>query len=203
MAGGHDQPRSHRVRARTDRHRRRAGGALLALLALGACELPRPPHPGSGVPRDAAVIDLEELAHALGRDITLREELRAASATLSTQLSALAADLRDRLEEEKHKLGERPSEQAQDAFRRVAAEARAELERGQALARQRAQEVQSELADRFRAEVLPVAQRVAAQRGARIILVRSSVLWFDPSTDITQAVVAAMGEAATTPPTNR
>jgi Skp family chaperone for outer membrane proteins len=203
MAGLHDQPRSRRMRARPERHRLRAGIALLACLALGACELPRPRQAASKVPRDTAVIDLEAVAHALGRDVTLREELRAASETLSTRLSELAADLRDRLEEEKGKLGERPSEQAQEEFLRVANEARAELQRGQTLARQRAQQVQSDLANRFRAEVLPVAQRIAAERGARVILVTSSVLWFDPSTDMTEAVVAAMGGAAAAPPTSR
>lgn len=177
---------------------RRAAGASLALVLLcGGCELPRPP--AAAAAHDTAVIDLDGVARGLGRDVVLREQLSSASKRLHGKLSDLASNLRERLEEEKGKLGEQPSEAAQEAFRKAAGEARAELQRQEALARQQTQRYQLRLVKQFREEVLPVARRIAQARGARVVIIKSSVLWYDPSTDITPYVVEAMRTAHTDP----
>ena len=171
-------------------------------LAITGCELPKPPPAATTSPHGTAVIDLDAIAKALGRDITLRDQLTSASEKLNTKVTELASGLRNKLAEEKGKLGEAPSAQEQQKFQKIASEAQQQLRRGQALARQRAQLYQAQLVSQFRAEVLPVAQRIAVQRGAGLVLIKANLLWHDPSTDITQSVITAMHAMATTPPTS-
>ena len=168
--------------------------AVCASLLLTGCDLPILPKGATGT-SDTVVIDLDAIASALGRDAALREQLSSAGQQLSSQLSALAQDLKGKLETEKEKLGEAPSSEAQADFRRLATEAERQLRRGQAAARQRAQQFQIQVVSRFRAEVLPFAQAAASQRGARVVLIKSTVLWFDPSADVTQAVIDSMRAA--------
>ena len=165
--------------------------AAASLLLLAGCELPKLPagHSGAG---EIAIIDLDAIAKALGRDVALRSRLEDVNAKLDTQLSDLIKGLRTRLEREKEKLGPDPTAAAQKAFQKLAAEAQLKVRKGQLQVRQRSQKAQLELVARFRAEVLPVAQKIALERGTRVIVLRSNVLWYDQRADITPSVVIAM-----------
>lgn len=167
---------------------------VCASVLVSGCELPVLPKNMTSA-NDTVVIDLDAIAAALGRDAALREQLSNANQQLGTQVSELAQGLKGKLEAEKEKLGETPSDEAQADFRRLAAQAQLQLRRGQATARQRAQQFQLQLVSKFRAEVVPFAQAIASNQGARVVVMKSTALWFDPSADITQAVIDAMRAA--------
>jgi hypothetical protein len=112
--------------------------ALLALVALTACEFPKLPTAGSA-PARTATIDLDMVAKALGRDKALLEQLESATEQLSGQVSELATGLKSRLEQERAKLGAEPSAADQEELRTLAARAQLQLRQGQDLARRRAQ----------------------------------------------------------------
>jgi Skp family chaperone for outer membrane proteins len=166
---------------------------VAATAIVSGCELPTVPKAGNAA--GTSIIDLDAVAKALGRDAVLREQLTQAGEQLTSKVNELASGLKGRLTEERNKLGEAPSETQQADFRKLTNQAQVQLRRGQLAARQRAQQFQTRLVSQFRAEVLPFAQQVAAARGSRVVLVKSNVLWYDPSADITQAVVAAMRAA--------
>ena len=174
--------------------------ALAALcLALAACDFPRLPGTAIGKPPRSATIDLDAVAKALGRDKALREQLESANEQLTGQISELATGLRNRVEAERAKLGAEPSGEQQVELRNLLAQAQLQLRRGQDEARRRAQQVQAQLVAQFRAEVTPFAERIARERGINVVLIKTTVLWSAPESDLTQAVIDAM-RAASPPP---
>jgi Skp family chaperone for outer membrane proteins len=167
--------------------------ALLAsvLLVTGLVAGCSQPQDEDSIP--VVVIDLEEIAKAIGQDVVIEEELAAAREELNAQLVVMAAELEAMLEEEKTKLGTSPDQAQQEAFDRIQLEAQQQFAQAQAQAQQEAQQFQAGLVNEFHQQVKPVAARISAQHGARItLLANSSAFWFDSSADITEEIVAAL-----------
>lgn len=169
--------------------------ALLTVLLVG-CELPELPKAVGGT----SVIDLDHVAKALGREAALREQIAAANQQLTGQVNDIASRLKQQLVDARGERGEKLTDQDELELRRLASAAQTKLRQTQAEARQRSQQFQATLINRFRAEVLPFAQRVAAERGSRVIVLKTNVLWYDPSADISAPVVEAMRLAAANAP---
>ncbi|MCH9675145.1 MAG: OmpH family outer membrane protein [Gammaproteobacteria bacterium] len=148
------------------------------------------------IPRDTVVIDLDRVADGLGRSEEFQSVLSETNADLTTKLTEYAEGLKAKLEEERAKVGDNPTEESQAELRKLVAQAQQQLRRSQAAAQQQAQQFQAGLYAKFRSEVQPFAEFVARERGARIVLVKNNLLWFDPGSDITDAVVNAMKTAA-------
>jgi len=169
---------------------------LAAALLLAGCD--KIPFPVSQAPPAAApaptmaVLDLDAVAKALGRDEVFREQVEAAGQQLRQQLGELSSNLQTQLREEQEKLGAEPSDEQRQQLQRMLAEAQRQVQQGQVLARQKAAEFQTQLARQFRAEVQPVATEVARSRGASGVLLANTLLWFEPAADITGAVIDAL-----------
>jgi len=165
---------------------------LLVPLFLSACG----PTASSGK-GGVALIDLEDAAKRMGRDVTITEELQSAGAVLGDQLAAAQKDLQEEFERQKQTVGDKPTP----------ADTQKLTELGRALNvqfQQKQQEAQQELAakrlalvNRFREEVKPVAMKIAAARGLEVVLVKSDVvvLGNEPGVDITDEVVGEMTRA--------
>ncbi len=187
---------------------------LSACLFLTACDkLSSTLAPSGAEPKAAptvAVLDLAAVAKALGRDEAYKEQVQAAGRQLQQQLSEFTSGLQDRLRQEQEKLGDAPTDEERQQLQRMVVDAQRQVQQGQALARQKALEFQTQLATQFRTEVQPVAAEVARAMGATTVLLSNSVVWFEPTVDITGGVIDAMrargatsGAPALTPSADR
>ncbi len=161
--------------------------AVAAVMATGCDEFNR----SSSV----AVIDLDQLARALGRDDVIAQQINQATQQLSAQLTEVARTLQQELEEERSRY-EVVGEEAEKEMQERTQAANVRLQQTQALAQQRAQEFRQAVINNFRAEVMPYASEVARQRGAKaVITVATPMIWYDSSVDITSDVIAKMRAA--------
>ena len=160
------------------------------LLLAGCDKLSGAAGPATGTQTPAvAVLDVEAVAKALGRDEVFRQQVQAAGQQLQQQLSEFSSGLEGKLREEQARLGAEPSQEERQQLARMAVDAQRQVQQGQALARQKALEYQNKLVAEFRAELRPVASEVALERGASAVLLSNTVLWFEPTVDITGEVI--------------
>ena len=79
------------------RHLSLLAAAALAGGLLSACNeqaLPQAPGVGASMAPVIAVVDVDAVAHALGRDVSMREQLTSASEELSSEVRGLAQELK-------------------------------------------------------------------------------------------------------------
>jgi len=147
-----------------------------------------------------AIVDLDEVAKQLGTDVALLKEINNGQASLNQQLRSLQTTLQEKYHQKAHEL------EAQLSADGSSTEARkqqlAELERNFNLQLNQAQRTaqnelgayRQQLIQRFRDEVVPVAQEAATQRGLGVVLTKNDtvLLTFDDAHDITALVVAKM-----------
>jgi Skp family chaperone for outer membrane proteins len=154
----------------------------------------------SGGSGNVAVIDLDEISRRLGRDVQMAQSIRNAQDQVNDQLQVILTSLNKKFDERKVKIGENaPTEELQEL--QVYA-----TELNQSFAQKRQQGLnelrshQQGLITRFRDEVKPIAQAVAAERGLQIVVTKNDtvVYAFTPAVDITEEVISRM--AASAPP---
>ena len=165
---------------------------LLALAGvislLAACEMPT-----AGTP--VAIIDLDAVARALGRDDVIAQQINLANQQLAGQLGQVATNLQQQVQAERDKY-EVIGDEAERELQQLTAVANQRLQQTQQLAQQRSAQFRQQVIASFRAEVTPYAQQIADARGASaIITVATPMLWFDPDADITDEVIAEMRRA--------
>ena len=177
------------------RHLSLLAAAALAGGLLSACNeqaLPQAPGVGASMAPVIAVVDVDAVAHALGRDVSMREQLTSASEELSSEVRGLAQELKDNFEAERQRIGDNPTQEQREQLARLGLEAQARVQQSQTAAQRKAQELQVQLARQIQDEVRPVAGEVARERGAALVLSATFVLWAEATTDITAAVIERM-----------
>ncbi len=164
---------------------RTLGMLLLMLVALTGCQ-----PPGHS---PVAIVDLDAVARALGRDDVIAQQINAANEQLSSQVLQIAKTLQEQLREQQAQIGEAGEQADQSQLEARTAEANRQLQATQQEARQRAALFRTAVVNEFRNEVAPVAQQIAVDRGARIVLTSAvPTVWFDAEIDITDEVIAQM-----------
>jgi len=165
-----------------------AAGTLV-VLTLVACDRV----PATGSADGVAVIDLNVIVKAAGRDGEINERLERARDELNAQLARIASDLEEELRDQREKLGASPEPAEQQQLQEMALRAQRELAEKRQLAQQKAQQFQAEMINEFKRQVQPLAKKVAEKKGAKIIFaLDDTLLWFDSAIDITDEVVAAV-----------
>ncbi len=160
---------------------------ILALLILAGC------NPFTDSTPAVLVVDLDAIAKASGRQELMQKELEFANVRLSEQLKLVASQLENAVTDEKEKIGDKPSEDERQQFDTLLLQAQQQLQNSKQLAVQQANVFRSELILEFRQEVADIAQQIASDRQAQIVMVTSfDALWFDPVADITDEVIAIM-----------
>jgi Skp family chaperone for outer membrane proteins len=154
-----------------------------------------------------ALIDLNALAKALGRDQELSSLSEAARQNLVNQLQNLANDRRKqvtdeqaRVDQAKTKLGDKPKADEEKQFQELIKEATTKVQKLQAEqnanfneANTKYNQYRSQLVQKFRAEVQPFATAIARQRGMVLVMIpNQDMLLFEPAVDITPDVIVAM-----------
>ena len=162
--------------------------ALVALMASGCDQL-------GGRDNAVAVIDLDAIARAIGRDTVMAAEMDSVNRQLSEQLSEVLRTLQQELDDERSAHDE-VTEEIERELEQKAAAANRRYRQTQELAQTRANEFQETLVDNFRAEVLPYAREAALSRGAKAVLtVATPMIWYDSAVDITAEVIEKMRSA--------
>ena len=160
---------------------------LLALVTAGCDRL------AGGPTGQSLVVDLGAVAKATGQDVEMEQQMVAARQDLTEQLNKMAADLESGLQAEQEKLGANASAEEQQQLQQKVSDAQQQYAQTQSQAQQRVQQYQANLVLDYRDSLQPVVQKIAGTRGATmVVVVDSSLLWTDPSVDITGEVIAAL-----------
>lgn len=147
-----------------------------------------------------AVVDLDVVAKAAGRDALITEQVQDFAKEQEAKLQTLKSELEQQLTDANAKLGDAATAADKQAVNVMMVDARNQLARELGQARQSAQELRSRLVRDFALEIKPLAEQVAQARGLQVVLVKQpGLLSVAPEVDITTAVVQALSETAVPP----
>lgn len=142
-----------------------------------------------------AIIDLDAIARALGRDDVIAQQINVANQQLAGQLGQVATNLQQQVQARRDEY-EVIGDEAEQELQELTAVANQRLQQTQQLAQQRSAQFRQAVINSFRNEVTPYASEIASARGAvAVVTVATPMLWFDAKADITDEVIAAMREA--------
>lgn len=146
-----------------------------------------------GLTNQVAVVDLNEVAKALGRVDAIEKNVKSANEKLNQQLEQITADVQKQLETEKQKLGEKPSKEKEQEFMQLVQKANNQLNQTKQVAIQKSQQIQNSLVLEFRNEVSSVSREIAQKNGyLSVLAINDGLLWADPGVDITKEVITKM-----------
>lgn len=160
---------------------------VVALVSACDRQLPPTPPPPSGL---VAVIDLDRVARAIGRDEVIAARVQSYADEQSNSLNRLRDDMREQLLQVRAGFGGAPSDEQQQNLAQLTARSDLQLQQEITKARQSAEQLKVDLVLDFKQEVQPVARRVAQARGLSVVLIQQNgMLYIDPDTDISDAVI--------------
>lgn len=164
--------------------------AATILMNLAGCD------GGSSSPvGKVAMVDLQRIAQALGRDTSIRDQVNEHRQQMQQMLQSRLQQLEAELSADREKLGDDPTEEEQNVFARRTVELRQNYQAEAAKAEQQRRAKEAQLIQEFREYVGPYVQRTARHRGFTITLTRSDlVIAMDPSVDITDDVIVEMSK---------
>ncbi len=166
--------------------------AFLILLSIAMAGCDRAPF---GAPKGGvALVDLDDVAKRLGRDVVIVQELKDASGPLKDQLAAAQKDLQTQFDRTKDAIGSKPSDTESQKLADLGNNLNLQLQQKQQQAQQELNTKRAALVTRFREELKPVALKIASSKGLGVVLVKSDmvVLGSQPGLDITDEVVAEL-----------
>ncbi|MEX2670505.1 MAG: OmpH family outer membrane protein [Phycisphaeraceae bacterium] len=144
----------------------------------------------------AAVVDLDAVAKAIGKDTEITEQIEAAVQQMNERLRTAAQEMQEQLEAEQEKLGDDPTEEQVARLRQMAAKAQQNVQNNRSAAQLRRNQVRTQLIQQFREEARPIAEKVAKASGANVVLLANdNVLWYESAADITGLVITEMRAA--------
>jgi Skp family chaperone for outer membrane proteins len=166
---------------------------LLALVAVGVFALVGCGTQATNTGR-VAVIDLDNVAKQLGRDVVMTSELKEHEDTLNTKLKQVQVAFQSKLDEETSAVGETPSDEQMKSLTQLQRSANLQLNQVRSQAQLNLNQRKAELVRKFREEASLHAKRVAAEQGLSIVITKidNLILTFDDAVDITDAVAERM-----------
>lgn len=157
-----------------------------------------------------AVVDLDEVAKQLGMDVLLAKQIKNAETSLNKQLGSLQKSLQTQFQQKKQELARQPIARGVNSEDASSKKELAEFERklnlqllqSQRKARKEFNTYRQQLIQRFRYEVVPVAQEIAAERGLGVVITKNDavLLAYDEAHDITAKLIERMREKHSTVP---
>lgn len=142
-----------------------------------------------------AVIDLDVVGKSIGRTQEMNDALNVRKSALDQALQRGQADLKRQLAEKKDEFGENATDEQKGQLALMERNANAQLVQAARKAQTQLEEERQRMIAQFRAEVRPVAQQVASERGLGVVIPKNEgfLLSVDPGVDITADVVKAYG----------
>ena len=163
-----------------------SGWILVAVFLTGCDQIP-------GMGGGVAVIDLGAVAKASGQEAAIQQQAEAQRANLNAQLQEAAASLDSQLTAEREKIGDAPNEEQTQQLQQMAGKAQRQYAVAQQQAQAQAQQFETNLVMSFREKVKPIVEQVSLARGAKVVMLTDvTMLWFVPSVDVTDEVIAKL-----------
>lgn len=142
---------------------------------------------------DSVVLDLDAIANATGQAAIIKQQISNANEELNSQLNTIASSLNEQLANEKKKMESKPVKDSKVYLEQLVAQANQKMQESKVLASQKSQQYQAVLIQQLRQEVAPIAEKIARERGATIVVIsNNATLWFDPTIDITDEIISEM-----------
>lgn len=141
---------------------------------------------------NVAMIDLQRVATALGRDQQMQDQVTQYRQEIRETLKNRFQDLEAKLTADRETAGKNPTDEQKAALERRRLEANQAYRREATEAERQRQIKEFQLIEEFRAYVSPYARQIAKERGFTIVMIHRNdlVLAVDPAADITDAVIA-------------
>jgi Skp family chaperone for outer membrane proteins len=148
-----------------------------------------------------AVVDLDKVAAETGKDIQMKEVFQLQENSVKQQLSKVAFSANSQLEAKSKEYGETPSEDQQKELARFRLNASNTLTQLQSQANSKLGQYRQDQIAKFRTEIKPIAQEIAAKRGLSVVIPKNEglLLAVDPGVDITEEVIKAYREKRPAP----
>ena len=142
---------------------------------------------------DTVILDLDAIAKATGQADIIKQQIDNANRDLNSQLNDISNALNEELAAEKKKIGNKPSKSEKQNLQQLTQQANQKMQQAKSLASQKSQQYQAALIQQLRQQVSPIAENIARQRGANVVLTaNNSLMWFNPVVDITDEIIAEM-----------
>jgi len=137
------------------------------------------------------VLDLDAIANATGQAAIIKKQIEIANKDLTSQLTEISSKLNEQLAAEKKKIGNKPTKNDTQNMQQLTMQANQKMQQAKAIASQKSQQYQTALIQQLRKNIMPIAERVAKSKNADIVVtVDNSMIWFNPTVDITDEVIA-------------
>ncbi len=157
---------------------------------LGACQ----PKATTGT---VAILDLQRVADETGYSRTITQHIDGLRNTLQGELTKVQSELSTKLSEKQEKFGDKPNEKQKDELNQLFVNAKVQLQQAQQQAVNVVQRERDSLVLQLHDLLRPYAKKVANEHGMQIVMIKSQTMVFDhdPTTDITDEVIAAVVQA--------
>ncbi len=158
--------------------------------------------PFGGSNGGVAVVDLDEVAKRLGRDVQMKKSIGLKKATLDQQLKAFQAGMRKALQDKAAEFGESPTPEQQKQLQSIHLRARIQMKQLQRSLHAELAQHKQQLINRFREEMKPTIRQIADDNGWSIVIPKDQnlLLTVKPAAEITDAVIERALESAGTKP---
>lgn len=157
--------------------------SLCLVLLLSACN-EQSPNP------QTVVIDLAKALEATGLSERITQQAEAIREKHKEEMKALSFELGKQLDAEKTRYGENPGDDELAKIQTLRGQLRRQVMQARLEGNARVMKARTDARKAFIEEIMPLAQAVARERGASIILRSTPVLWSDAGIDITPLVVS-------------
>lgn len=149
---------------------------------------------GDAATGGVAVIDLDEVAKKLGRDVEMANSIKQTQDSLNQQLTGVQNSFKQQLEEKRESLSPEPTEEETKQLVGMQQQANTRLNQAVNQAKTALGQHRAKVVRDFRTEAQPVALEVAQEKGLSIVVTKndSVVFGYVNAVDITGEVVDRM-----------
>jgi len=148
-----------------------------------------------------AVVDLDKVAAETGKNLQMKEIFEFQENSVKQQLAQVQFSLNSQLDTKSKEFGETPTEEQQKELAQLRYNANNRFGQLQNQAGTKLSQYRQDQIAKFRAEIKPIAQEVAAKRGLSVVIPKNEglLLAVDPGVDITDDVIKASREKRPAP----
>jgi Skp family chaperone for outer membrane proteins len=150
-----------------------------------------------------AVVDLDKVAAETGKNIQMKEIFQVQENSVKQQLAKLSFSAKAQLDAKSKEFGESPTDEQKKELAQFSLNANNILVRADREGSAKLSQYRQDQIAKFRTEIKPIAQEIAAKRGLSIVIPKNEglLLAVDPGVDITEDVIKAYREKRPAQPT--
>ena len=166
---------------------------LISLIALSACNQ-EPAKP------QAVVLNMVEATEAVNMAERMKAFTTAENQRINSEMKELGAQYMKEIEDKETSFGDEPTQEQQDELKRMRTRLQKQFNRTRMTANSQMNKEKKALRQSILDEITPIAQQVATEHGATVIIKDDSVFWSEDTLDITSEVIARLPAEETRDP---